>query len=1351
MKVVLVLPDQTKLDELNGWWYPPPSKRKGKPRLPSLGMLYLCSAIESDHEVIYIDNSTHKLSDDKLVECILAHAPQVAGFGGTMLEWPQASTAAAMLKSIQPQIITLYGGPNATVRPEKHIRYFDYVFRGMAEASLKEFLERLERGQALEGVAGLCAKSFKTMAPPASIQDLDTIPRPARHKINLNHYRRDFIKLTFPTDVVVASRGCPFDCRFCSSQYIWGRRYIARSTDQVIEEIKYIKQTYGTRSIHFREDNLTVNRDRLTALCEKMAQLGLEWTCQSRINSLNESVVKMMKDAGCRLISCGFESINDSTLQYMRKRQTARQVVDTIELFEKVGMHYTGGFIVATPNETRQEILNTIRFAQQAARLPYSCMDGTVGRFVGIPISEMYEQIIRDGLVEYNWQDGEMLFPRTYQMSSEAVDELIRQAYGSAGAAGSPQPAAADGNPKTSVMRPKPAPKTAITRYSIDEGQLASVENLAEKATVVIRSVGERTEGLCYDRLRCQIPEHNIHLIHETPFSQALRKTFQIGLQDNRPWLFVVDADVLVMPRIVDKMIAYAETLDEKVFCVIGMIIDKFLQSPREGGVHLYRTKWLRQAVSIVPDPYQAIRPENFVIRTMNRNNFRLVRTDVLTGLHDFEQFYRDIYRKGFIHAIKNNEMVLEVLDLWRKKAAADPDYQVALAGYEAGRQYGGRTSIDANAAFMDSFEESLRSLGLSEKLPLTEKRVLAQTESSESDTHKMPCSVPGPKSTVSSSADKNGDRILARADASMERGDWAEAIRLYQDVIAIRGEHTPCEVYHRLNEAYRKQAAFPEGSVQQERQSGSVDKHHILAMLHQHLKPEFYLEIGVQRGRSLALAQCAAVGIDPMPDVQTPLSANTTLMTVTSDAFFKDQAPSVLKQAPDLVFIDGMHLFEYALRDFMHVERYSAPWTLAVIDDIFPNHPAQAERRRRTRTWTGDVWKLYEILKRYRPDLFLLPLDASPTGLLLVGGLDSNNRSLQHQYDSIVKHYVSDESPPDDILHRRDVRSDTKDTVLRCLSVWRHCRRKSITSREVADALRDAVSKGTWIPAESVNTAHEVAPLTTCQDHHNHKTAPDFLSCRDTSCGRVMVYTAISDDYDVLHRPQVVSEHCDYVCFTDNPNLTSDVWKIRPFPALMDDPVRTAKLPKLLPHLLFADYEISVWVDSNLAICGDVGRLARQLLTDHYLALFRHPENRRSVFDEVKACIQLGKDDPDTMIRQVRHYVSEGFSGRAAPACGILFRRHHNPLLIRAMQEWWQQVNRFSRRDQLSFEYIAERHKLKYLVIDEDIRRNGCFLWNKHSRSGRAIKQRTREAQSKSDSKACSPEGHAINEMSVI
>ncbi|WP_337133804.1 class I SAM-dependent methyltransferase, partial [Staphylococcus aureus] len=93
-------------------------------------------------------------------------------------------------------------------------------------------------------------------------------------------------------------------------------------------------------------------------------------------------------------------------------------------------------------------------------------------------------------------------------------------------------------------------------------------------------------------------------------------------------------------------------------------------------------------------------------------------------------------------------------------------------------------------------------------------------------------------------------------------------------------------------------------------------------------------------------------------------------LVRSTSDEFFFKHANEFLKQPPDLAFIDGMHLFEYALRDFINIERHSSSNTLVVIDDIYPNHPAQAERDRRTRAWTGDVWKLHAILTDYRPDL---------------------------------------------------------------------------------------------------------------------------------------------------------------------------------------------------------------------------------------------------------------------------------------------------------------------------------------------------------------------------------------------
>ncbi len=141
-------------------------------------------------------------------------------------------------------------------------------------------------------------------------------------------------------------------------------------------------------------------------------------------------------------------------------------------------------------------------------------------------------------------------------------------------------------------------------------------------------------------------------------------------------------------------------------------------------------------------------------------------------------------------------------------------------------------------------------------------------------------------------------------------------------------------------------------------------------------MQPNNYLEIGVQTGKSLALASCPAIGVDPMPQIKSPLGPHAQLVRATSDEFFESRASKMISAPLELVFIDGMHLFEYAFRDFINIEKYAEAHTVVVIDDIFPGHPAQAERDRHTRAWTGDVWKLLVTLQQHRADLNLLMLD---------------------------------------------------------------------------------------------------------------------------------------------------------------------------------------------------------------------------------------------------------------------------------------------------------------------------------------------------------------------------------------
>jgi len=183
------------------------------------------------------------------------------------------------------------------------------------------------------------------------------------------------------------------------------------------------------------------------------------------------------------------------------------------------------------------------------------------------------------------------------------------------------------------------------------------------------------------------------------------------------------------------------------------------------------------------------------------------------------------------------------------------------------------------------------------------------------------------------------------------------------------------------------------------------------IARIHQEVKPDLYLEIGTRRGNSLALASCESIAVDPSPELAFELEGHQVLVQKTSDRFFREDAEALLgNRKPDLAFIDGMHLFEFALRDFIQIERRASPTSIVIIDDIFPNHAVQASRQRRSRVWTGDVWKLYEILKRVRPDLILVPIDCHPTGLLLVAGLNPKQTLLARKYNPLVKEFKEKE-----------------------------------------------------------------------------------------------------------------------------------------------------------------------------------------------------------------------------------------------------------------------------------------------------------------------------------------------------
>jgi len=208
-----------------------------------------------------------------------------------------------------------------------------------------------------------------------------------------------------------------------------------------------------------------------------------------------------------------------------------------------------------------------------------------------------------------------------------------------------------------------------------------------------------------------------------------------------------------------------------------------------------------------------------------------------------------------------------------------------------------------------------------------------------------------------------------------------------------------------------------PDGYFSRARHKG---RHYrkVLARLHAVKRPRSYLEVGTATGATLAIARCASIAIDPKFRIACDVQGGKPachLFEMTSDAFFAAENPSAVLGRPiDLAFIDGMHRYEFALRDFMNIETHCRPESLIVLHDCLPvdSHMARRELHDRSLNewashpgmWAGDTWKTVWILQRYRPDLCIFAFDAPPSGLVVVTRLDPKSRELQQHYEEAVR-----------------------------------------------------------------------------------------------------------------------------------------------------------------------------------------------------------------------------------------------------------------------------------------------------------------------------------------------------------
>ena len=223
----------------------------------------------------------------------------------------------------------------------------------------------------------------------------------------------------------------------------------------------------------------------------------------------------------------------------------------------------------------------------------------------------------------------------------------------------------------------------------------------------LIRSADERTTEVCERLIKTLAPPEKVVVIRERPFSAALHRTFELGAASGLKWMVCIDADVLIYPPAMLRLLEIAESVADHIFYVQGLTIDKLIPIKRPPGNGIYRNALAGKAQQFVPADGTSLRPETTVMEGMIAAGHLMYRTNIVVGLHDFEQSYADIYRKSFLHVKKHSNVLPLMKSYWQAHREEDFDYQVALYGALVGQTYADTVYLDKH--FQQQEWETLR------------------------------------------------------------------------------------------------------------------------------------------------------------------------------------------------------------------------------------------------------------------------------------------------------------------------------------------------------------------------------------------------------------------------------------------------------------------------------------------------------------------------------------------------------------------------------------------------------------------------------------------------------------------
>ena len=339
-------------------------------RVPPLNLMYLAAALEkASLSVKILDDDLYQLGFEKIASLASKIDPVVVGVTATTATIKNALKYVKAVKEILPNTLAVIGGPHPTFTPEGTLKAedsLDVVVAGEGEETLTEIAEEyIKNGfKNFENVKGIVYRDngkINATPPRPLIENLDDLPFPSRHLIPFNEYKTSQSQ----AGGMITSRGCVFNCNYCSSSLIMGKKFRSRSAENVVDELDELVYKYGVRDIAFLDDIFMLNKKRARAVADEIKNRGLDisFVTSSRVDTVNQELLGCLKSAGMGTLYCGVESGSQRVLDLMGKGITLKQSEDAIKAAKNVDINVLGSFMLGYPGETPQEMDQTIDFS----------------------------------------------------------------------------------------------------------------------------------------------------------------------------------------------------------------------------------------------------------------------------------------------------------------------------------------------------------------------------------------------------------------------------------------------------------------------------------------------------------------------------------------------------------------------------------------------------------------------------------------------------------------------------------------------------------------------------------------------------------------------------------------------------------------------------------------------------------------------------------------------------------------------------------------------------------------------------------------------------------------------------